>query len=104
MAVILRILLVILFFYVILIGYLFFNRRNMVYFPLREITDTPAAVGLPFREIVFKTSDGLRLCGWMVAAREPRQFLRISGSHNEGFSDSRGKYIIGFRRFLERSR
>jgi pimeloyl-ACP methyl ester carboxylesterase len=75
MVVILRILLVILFFYLVLIGYLFFNQRRMVYFPLREIADTPAAVGLPYREIVFKTSDGLRLCGWMVGDEDNREVV-----------------------------
>jgi pimeloyl-ACP methyl ester carboxylesterase len=66
MAVILRILLLIFFFYVILTVFLFFNQKRMVYFPLREIIDTPAAVGLPYREIFFKAPDGIRLCGWMV--------------------------------------
>ncbi|NIM17939.1 MAG: alpha/beta fold hydrolase [Candidatus Aminicenantes bacterium] len=75
MAVILRILLVIFFFYVILIVFLFFNQRSMVYFPLRKITDTPAAIGLPYREIIFKTSDGLQLCGWMVGDEDNRDVV-----------------------------
>lgn len=75
MAVILRILLVIFLFYVILMGYLFFNQRRMVYFPLRKITNTPAVIGLPYREIVFKTSDGLQLCGWMVGDEDNRDVV-----------------------------
>lgn len=35
------------------------------------------------------------------AAVEPKQFLKIQGSHNEGFVDSKNIYINGVKEFLE---
>jgi hypothetical protein len=34
-------------------------------------------------------------------ANEPKQFLKISGSHNEGFINSKEIYIDGFKKFLK---
>jgi len=44
-------------------------------------------------------SHGSRL---FKAAREPKAFLEISGSHNEGFITSGDVYINGFKAFLDR--
>ncbi|MFZ2655442.1 MAG: alpha/beta hydrolase, partial [Victivallales bacterium] len=34
------------------------------------------------------------------AAKEPKEFLRISGSHNEGFDESKEAYVEGLKIFL----
>lgn len=44
----------------------------MVYFPRREITATPDERGLPYEDVRFETSDGIKLSGWFIPAREPR--------------------------------
>jgi len=36
------------------------------------------------------------------SAREPKEFLDISGSHNEGYSDSGDTYVNGLRGFIEK--
>ena len=43
--------------------------------PGREITATPAALGLPFEEISLTAADGVRLHGWWVPARDARLTL-----------------------------
>lgn len=40
--------------------------RHSVYFPMREVTATPALLELPYEEIYFQTSDNKRLNGWFI--------------------------------------
>ncbi len=37
-----------------------------------------------------------------ISAKEPKEFLEISGSHNEGYADSGDVYVNGLRNFLEK--
>lgn len=41
--------------------------RRSIYFPMKEITTTPEAIGLPYEEIYFKTSDNMRLHSWFIS-------------------------------------
>ena len=43
----------------------------LLYLPARRITGTPAAAGLRFADVEFRTDDGERLHGWWVPARVP---------------------------------
>jgi uncharacterized protein len=43
----------------------------LLYFPSREILETPASAGLAFDELELETDDGERLHGWWIAGREP---------------------------------
>ncbi len=40
--------------------------RHSIYFPMREVTATPALLALPYEEIYFQTSDNKRLNGWFI--------------------------------------
>jgi fermentation-respiration switch protein FrsA (DUF1100 family) len=42
---------------------------SLLYFPSREIIETPDRAGLDFRELVLPTDDGERLHGWWIPAR-----------------------------------
>jgi uncharacterized protein len=41
----------------------------LLYFPSREIVQTPDQAGLRFRDLAFETTDGEQLHGWWIAAR-----------------------------------
>lgn len=41
-------------------------QNHLVYFPSKEITHTPADVGLAYETVRFKSHDGLRLNGWFI--------------------------------------
>ena len=45
--------------------------NSLLYFPSREIYETPAAVGLDFRELTIETEDGERLHGWWIPGGSP---------------------------------
>src|SRR3954468_19313439 len=44
---------------------------SLLYFPARDLGETPAAVGVEFRELRFATEDGERLHAWWVPAAVP---------------------------------
>jgi fermentation-respiration switch protein FrsA (DUF1100 family) len=43
----------------------------MLYFPSREIVETPDQAGLDYHELAFSTGDGERLHGWWIDSRVP---------------------------------
>ena len=49
--------------------------ESQVFFPSKTIEQTPAEIGLPFRDIRFNTSDGVSLHGWLVPASPSTHLL-----------------------------
>jgi len=47
-------------------------QSHLLYYPLREIEDTPQRVGLAYEEVTLRTEDGLRLGAWYVPATDAR--------------------------------
>ena len=47
---------------------LYFMQSRFLYRPMREISYTPAELGLDFEDVTFKTADGLPLNGWYIPA------------------------------------
>jgi fermentation-respiration switch protein FrsA (DUF1100 family) len=57
---------------VLLMAAIWIFQRRLIYFPFGDVPD-PRGVGLDAAEpVVFPTSDGLRLHGWLVPPLEPR--------------------------------
>ena len=48
---------------------LYFMQSGLLYRPVRTIQYTPEGLGLDFKEVTFKSKDGLRLSGWYVPAK-----------------------------------
>jgi fermentation-respiration switch protein FrsA (DUF1100 family) len=40
--------------------------RHNIYFPMKEVHAAPDIIGMPYEEIFFSTSDGIRLHGWFI--------------------------------------
>lgn len=56
-------------FYVLLLALVWSMQSRLVYFPNvpgRELSATPADIGLPYEDVVFGTADGVRLHGWLI--------------------------------------
>lgn len=47
-------------------------QSKLVYYPSRSIDATPEAVGLEYEEVAPATSDGVKLSGWFVPAKNAR--------------------------------
>lgn len=61
--------------WLLLSGFVYFMQPSLVYFPLRELEFTPAAVGLPHEDVLLETPDGVRLHGWWIGSAAPRGTL-----------------------------
>ncbi|MFC1976070.1 alpha/beta hydrolase [Chloroflexota bacterium] len=58
--------------YIGLVTSLFIFQDRLIYFPIRNITATPADIGLPYEPVWLETADGVRLSGWFVPAEKAR--------------------------------
>jgi uncharacterized protein len=61
--------------YLGLVAFVYVRQPKMIYFPTKEIDQTPAAIGLFFDEVRLKTADGLSLSAWYIPAPDARAFL-----------------------------
>ncbi|HUT31329.1 MAG TPA: alpha/beta hydrolase [Sedimentisphaerales bacterium] len=52
--------------------FLLLMQHKFVYYPVREISCTPADIGLDFESVDFTTADGQKLNGWYVPAPNSR--------------------------------
>jgi len=53
-------------------GYLYYLQDSLIYHPLRELEATPGNIGLDYRAVALKTSDGLKISGWYITASQRR--------------------------------
>ena len=51
---------------------LYFMQPKFLYHPVREVSYTPAELGLDFEQVVFKAADRVKLTGWYVPAENSR--------------------------------
>ncbi len=59
-------------------AYIFFMQAKLIYYPnlpSRELTTSPADIGLEYESITITTSDDIRLHGWFVPADKARGVL-----------------------------
>jgi len=61
--------------YLVLVAFVYVRQPKMLYFPTREIEQTPAAIGLSFDEVMLKTADGLTIAAWDIPASDARAVL-----------------------------
>ena len=77
----------------------YFTQSSNVYHPKKEIIATPLDIGLDFKDIVFKASDGIGLSGWYIPAnRSKKVILLLHG--NGGNISTRLTFIDFFYRRL----
>ncbi|MFQ5894834.1 MAG: alpha/beta hydrolase [Nitrospinota bacterium] len=55
----------------VLMGVVGFIERAFLYYPVKGLAATPAALGLPYEDVYFRAEDGVRLHGWFVPAPRP---------------------------------
>jgi len=64
--------------YVAIASVVFLLQWRLIYYPnlpSREVTATPAQIGLAYEPVKFTTEDGVRLDGWFLPAERPRGVL-----------------------------
>jgi fermentation-respiration switch protein FrsA (DUF1100 family) len=68
--------------YVILGAVLYIKQPGLLYRPEKDVSSTPAELGLDFEDVVLGTADGLDLTGWYVPAKEAK--LTVLFCHGNG--------------------
>ncbi len=54
---------------------IFLFQSRFVYFPRRNVENTPEDIGLSYEEVFFQAADGVKLCGWFVPSKSARGTL-----------------------------
>lgn len=62
--------------FICLLMYIF--QSGMMYYPVKDIYQTPAALGLEFEEVAFESQNGSEITGWYVPANAPRGTVLFS--------------------------
>lgn len=68
----------------VIIGYVFINlflylfQSSMMYYPVKEIYQTPTALGLDFEEVQFNSKNGSNISGWYVPVSGARGTVLFS--------------------------
>jgi len=57
--------------YLVLVILMVVFQSRFIYFPERRIYETPRIIGLPFEDVSFEASDGVKLSGWFIPAEKP---------------------------------
>ena len=56
-------------------GLMFFQQKQMIFFPMSELYQTPAQWGLDYEDVTFRTADDVELHGWFIPNPESEQVL-----------------------------
>lgn len=86
---------------VLLLGWGF--QSKLVYHPRRGMDAAPTDVGLPYDEVFFHASDGVKLCGWFVPAKDARGVVLCCHGNAENISNGLDTIEIFHRLRLTRS-
>ena len=52
--------------FILLCGFIFFMQKNLIFFPERDISMTPADINLPYEDIFLTTKDGVSISAWFI--------------------------------------
>jgi fermentation-respiration switch protein FrsA (DUF1100 family) len=75
-----------------------FLEYKSLYFPLSRIEATPEDVDIDYEDVAVTTTDGIRISGWFIPARNPRATLLFC--HGNGGNISHRLEKIGMFNFL----
>jgi uncharacterized protein len=61
--------------YSIIMGAIYFKQDSMIYFPEKEILQTPQSINLDYRKVNFQTKDNINISGWHIPASPEKGVL-----------------------------
>jgi hypothetical protein len=72
---IMNIVLILLVFYLAFLVTIYFMQDRMLYYPDREVLQTPEDIGLEYEEVSLKTKDNVTISGWYIPAKHEKGVL-----------------------------
>ena len=55
--------------------WMYFQQPRMIFYPIRELYQTPADWGLDYEDVTFNTADNVQLHGWYIPYQQSQQVL-----------------------------
>jgi fermentation-respiration switch protein FrsA (DUF1100 family) len=92
--------------YAVLCLVVVFFQKRFIYYPFADLIGTPKQVGVPFRDVFFEASDGVRIHGWIVEPKENPVRASVIFFHGNGGNISYSMETaalfanLGFRAFM----
>jgi fermentation-respiration switch protein FrsA (DUF1100 family) len=63
--------------YSVIMGAMYFKQDSMIYFPEKDILQTPQNINLGYSEVNFPAKDGVNISGWHIPANPERGVLLL---------------------------
>lgn len=90
--------------YTAIASQLYFNQAAYVYHPEKEWTTTPKSIGIDYEEVLFSSTDGTRLSGWFVPAKESQATILFCHGNTGNISNElpplKMYHTLGFSMFF----
>jgi len=80
--------------YLIIVGYLFFNQKQMVYFPYSKLTATPLDMGIRYENMEINISDDETVHGWFIPSSDSSTKNVVLFCHGNAGNISNRLYTI----------
>jgi len=61
--------------YLALLVFVYFRQKSIIFYPIRDILQTPNDIGLSFEDFTVKTGGGVSISGWYIPAHQERGVL-----------------------------
>ncbi|MEW6674948.1 MAG: alpha/beta hydrolase [Nitrospirota bacterium] len=58
--------------YLLILIFLYLRQASLLYYPTKELLQTPKDIGLDFEELALKTTDGINISAWYIPAKDER--------------------------------
>lgn len=80
--------------YLIIVGYLFFNQKQMVYYPYSKLTATPEDMGIRYENMEIRISDDETVHGWFIPSSDSSNKNVVLFCHGNAGNISNRLYTI----------
>ena len=101
---ILKILTFIIFILIFLLLYIKYIEKTSIFFPIKELTQTPANINLPFEDVYLTTSDNIKIHSWFIPNKNAKYTILFCHGNAGNISHRLEKinlfYSLGFNTFI----
>lgn len=80
--------------YIIVVGYLFFNQKQMVFFPYSKLTATPQDMGIKYEDVEINIGNGETIHGWYLPSSDSSDNNVVLFCHGNAGNISNRLYTI----------
>jgi len=87
----LKVIIFIVAFYLVMVGYVMCIADSKIFFPLRKIEATPQLIGLDFEDVYIDTKDNIKINGWFIPSKNAKYTILFYHGNGGNIGDRLGK-------------